>query len=73
VTSLKKKLKQTVDMFPVEVYIAAALKRDMAAGQQPVALVGVFAAPRHRDVRDKCSIVAARCRPFLILQVSVSY
>lgn len=59
VSSLQQKLKQIVEMYPVEVFIAASLKREASVAQN-MFLEGVYAPSRHRDLRDKCSIVASR-------------
>ena len=54
-----QKLKQIEEMYPIEVFIAASLKREMNVAQN-IFLEGVYAPARHRDLRDKCSIVASR-------------
>lgn len=59
VSSLQQKLKQIVEMYPVEIFIAASLKREASVAQS-IFLEGVFAPARHRDLRDKCSVVASR-------------
>jgi hypothetical protein len=46
-------------MYPVEVFIAASLKHESGVAQN-LFLEGVFAPQRHRNLRDKCSIVASR-------------
>ena len=59
VTNLKQRLKQIEEMYPVEVFIAASLKCNSNV-MQSIFLEGVFAPPRHRDLRDKCQIVSSR-------------
>lgn len=53
---LKEKAKQLEDMYHLEVFLAAQLKQ----ANNSLALEGIFARPRNKDLRQKCSVVASR-------------